>query len=100
MVSDTVIHEQQVTVYLSGELTVQDAGDLRKHLYDKIDAGFRSFIIDMNELHYIDSAGLGILVSVLKKTREKQGTILIRGAKDGVKKVFELTRLTAVFDFD
>lgn len=100
MIKDLTIHEDKVLVTLYDELTVTDAADLREKLYEKIEEGYKQFVIDMDRLSFIDSAGLGILVAAHKRTKERGGQMKIRHAKGAVLEVFEMTRLTSVFDFE
>lgn len=100
MIKELTTQGDHVVVSLYDELTVTDAADLREQLYHKIEEGCAKFIIDMERLSFIDSAGLGILVAVHKRTKERGGQLKIRHAKGPVYKVFEMTRLTTVFDFE
>ncbi|AOM81995.1 STAS domain-containing protein [Salisediminibacterium beveridgei] len=100
MLKDLTTQDEHVLVTLYDELTVTDAADLREQLYQKIEEGHSWFIIDMERLSFIDSAGIGILVAIHKRTKERGGHLKIRHAKGPVYEVFEMTRLTTVFDFE
>ena len=52
----------------------------------------------MTDLSYIDSAGLGALVSLLKRASENSKELRLFGLRGNVKKIFELTRLNMVFN--
>lgn len=88
----------QVIVNLYGSLYVEEASVLRKNLLSYIDKGYKDFLVNMAELEYIDSSGLGVLVGIQKRSIERGGGIIISGLKGTVKELFELTRLTKVFE--
>jgi anti-sigma B factor antagonist len=61
-----------------------------------IDHGHTSFVLDLSEVKFIDSTGLGAILSVLKRIG-KSGDILVTGASDTVGSMFKLTRMDRVF---
>ncbi|HWR37983.1 MAG TPA: STAS domain-containing protein [Patescibacteria group bacterium] len=87
-------------VELSGGMYVEDAAVLREELIKLIEAGHRDFVIRLDQVDYIDSSGLGVLVTILKRIRELDGKLVIGGVKGVVKTLFELTRLNRVFDLE
>jgi anti-sigma B factor antagonist len=89
---------EKMRVTLVGSMYVEEAAVLRKNLIGYIDEGIKNFLIDMERVDYIDSSGLGVLVGIQKRALEKGGGIAIRGLNGTVKEIFELTRLTKVFE--
>lgn len=83
---------------LSGSLYVNEATILREKFLEKINQGKKDFMIDFSNVNYIDSSGLGVLVSMQKRSKEKKGQVILKGLNGEVKKVFELTRLTKIFE--
>lgn len=77
---------------------VEEAGDLREKLYSMILKGDSNFLLDFSKCTFIDSTGLGVLVSVYKKCAEKNGTVKLCSINEQVMKVFKLTRLDNVFE--
>ncbi|WP_410514918.1 STAS domain-containing protein [Paenibacillus sp. BR2-3] len=69
---------------------------VREHLNSSPDAV--SFLLDFSECSFIDSTGLGVIVSSYKKSVEGGGGIKLKSLNANVRKVFELTRLTNVFE--
>jgi anti-sigma B factor antagonist len=62
-----------------------------------LEKGSKSFVLDLSELDYINSAGLVSFVRNGKHALEKGGTIHICGIKGLVKELFEMTQLIKVF---
>ncbi len=72
------------------------AVDFKSKLNEIIQNGGEKTVIDLSQLEFIDSSGLGAMVSVLKKAGIL-GKVKLCGVKDGVKSILELTRLDKVF---
>lgn len=88
----------QVLVSLSGGLYVEGAAALREKLLSFVEQGHVHYTIDLSKVDYIDSSGLGVLVAIQKRALQKGGGVRIKGVQGLVKEVFELTRLTKVFE--
>jgi anti-sigma B factor antagonist len=88
----------QYTVTVRGELDVATSPALRGELHSLVEQGAKAITIDLSGTTFIDSSGLGVLVGALKRLREGEGdTITLTGMQDQVRKVFEITGLTALF---
>ena len=83
---------------LSGELDLNSVPDVRRSIRALIDEGLVNFIINLTDLDFIDSSGLGVLVGGLARVREKQGEIKITCANKRILRIFEMTRLTQLFE--
>jgi anti-sigma B factor antagonist len=88
----------QVHVSLAGSLYVEGAAGLREKLLEYIQSGYRDFTVDLKGVDYIDSSGLGVLVAIQKRALQNGGRVIIKGLQGTVKELFEMTRLTKVFD--
>jgi len=88
----------RVAVVLAGDIYVEDAAVLREELLDRIHSGVRFFDFDMSKVGYIDSSGLGVLVTVQKQTAQVGGSVTLRGLNGLVSELFQLTRLNKVFE--
>ena len=62
-----------------------------------LEDGERKFLIDFSRTGYIDSSGLGALVSVSKKVREDGGQLRLAGLNEDLRSLFELTKLDTLF---
>ncbi|CAK7034336.1 MAG: Anti-sigma-B factor antagonist [Peptostreptococcus russellii] len=83
-------------VKISGELDVSCADDLKKELDSNIDNKLSNVKIDMSNLQYIDSTGIGVIIGAMKKLRKEKKDISILNAKDNVKKIFKITGLDQI----
>jgi anti-sigma B factor antagonist len=58
----------------------------------------RSIVLDLREVGFIDSSGLGTMVRALTTTRQAHGDLKLCNVPEFVRKVLEMSRLTSVFD--
>ena len=72
------------------------AADFKLKLNEMIEQGHVNMIIDLTDVDLVDSSGLGVLVSSLKRIGNR-GEVKLCNLKDAVRSVFELTRLDRVF---
>ncbi|MFE8700612.1 STAS domain-containing protein [Cytobacillus sp. FJAT-54145] len=98
MKKEISVQDNQVIVRLSDSIYVEEASTLRDSVLSYIDKGYSNFLLDLTNLRYIDSSGLGVLIAIQKRTAQQNGTLVIKGLNGAVKELFELTRLTQVFD--
>ena len=94
----SVTSDNKVLVNIEGSIYVEDAGALRETLLKHIANGKSVFIIDFAKVDYIDSSGLGVLVSIQKRALQHSGGVIVKNLQGVVKELFELTRLTRVFE--
>lgn len=88
----------QVKVVLSGKIYVEEASDIRSKLLRFLEQGQHHFSIHMDQVSYIDSSGLGVLIAIHKRVQEHEGRLTIYGLRGSVRELFDLTRLNRVFD--
>lgn len=89
----------QVTVVeVAGQLIVGNRQELKRMILAEVEAGTRRFVVDFAMTGYIDSSGLGILVSLSKKIREAGGRLRLASLSEDLRTLFELTRLDTLFD--
>lgn len=83
--------EWMVIVQVTGELDAATAPELRQLLYQHLDEGTRWMLTDFQELEYIDSVGLGLLINVAKRVGEVGGKMAVVCARPNVLRVFEIS---------
>lgn len=93
----TTAREGDFTVVaVAGELDVYTAPVLEETLGDLVDGGKVTLVVDLSEVTFMDSTGLGLLIKALKWTREKNGALHVVANTDKVLKVFRVTGLDSV----
>src|SRR5665647_396737 len=88
---------ERTVVHVSGEVDVYTAPMLREELTALIDAEHTNLVVDLAEVSFMDSTGLGVLVGALKKIRTLGGELRLVIDQEKVLKIFRITALTQVF---
>jgi anti-sigma B factor antagonist len=72
------------------------AAEFKRHLLELIESGHPLIALDLSDVDFIDSSGLGAIVSALKQLKGR-GDLVIVGARPAVINLFRLTRMDRVF---
>jgi anti-sigma B factor antagonist len=86
-----------VVVKVDGQLIVGNRHELKDLIQSALDGGARRMLIDFSGTGYIDSSGLGALVSISKRVREAGGELRLSGLNEDLRSLFELTKLDTLF---
>ncbi|MBR44444.1 MAG: anti-anti-sigma factor [Gemmatimonadetes bacterium] len=84
-------------IEVEGQLIVGNRNELKNKVLEKIELGEQTFVIDFANTAYIDSSGLGVLVSLSKKIREDGGELRLSSLSEDLRTLFELTKLDTLF---
>jgi anti-sigma B factor antagonist len=84
-------------VDVEGQLIVGNRQELKQKVLDEVERGERKFLVDFTRTGYIDSSGLGVLVSLSKKIREMGGELRLSSLNEDLRTLFELTKLDTLF---
>jgi len=82
---------------LEERLDVQNCEELKEKLLDILKAGQDQIIVDLKNVDFIDSSGLGALVFGLRRAKRREGELKITGLRPQVRSMFEITRLHRIF---
>src|SRR5260370_37289124 len=85
------------SVDVEGPLIVGNRQELKQKVLEELDRGARKLLVDFTKTGYIDSSGLGVLVSLSKKVRELGGDLRLAGLNEDLRTLFELTKLDTLF---
>jgi anti-anti-sigma factor len=86
--------EHAVMVYLQGELDLSKVSELRSALDPFIADTSRNLILNLRGLQYIDSTGIGVIVSVLKARDVLKAPFTVQDIPPKIKRIFDLTGIT------
>jgi len=79
-------------------LDAHNSSDLKTQMLNLFDEGKSQLVVDLSEVRFVDSSGLGALVSGFKNASARSGNLKLCGLQPQVKSMFELTRLHRVFE--
>lgn len=84
-----------VSVY--GELDVASAPALREQLIELVSEGAHLLVLDLEGLDFLDSTGLGAIISALKRARTNGGDLRLVCTQSRIRRLFEITALDKAF---
>jgi anti-sigma B factor antagonist len=94
----SIVHANgSVRVAVRGEIDIASSDELRSALLALSEQGVRDVTVDLADLAFIDSTGLGALIRVLKHYRQQGGDLKLANPTRPVAKVLEITNLTKLF---
>jgi len=85
------------TVYLRGELDLSVAPDFRQVMEPLALNDKQDLVINLKELKYIDSTGIGILLSILKTRHGMEAGFMVKEVPDQIQKLFDMTGIAKFF---
>lgn len=98
MIFEQEIKENSLILRLSGDLIGEDNG---ANILDKVNSAIQDkilvCIIDISKLRYINSSGIGVLITILTKFRNKGGEVYLMKPSETVQKLLVITKLNAIF---
>jgi anti-sigma B factor antagonist len=84
------------TVRVGGSCDLATAPALRQTLHALTPPEVQSVVLDVTDLEFIDSTGLGVVLGAMRRLREGGGSLAIAGAHGIVRRVLEITDLDKV----
>lgn len=99
-INSNIIENNYWNVAVTGELDVHTAEELKEYLHNLVENKVIDVKINLEGLDYIDSTGLGVMISVLKRLKLEDKEIYIVKPKSNVKKIFTITGLDKIFKME
>ena len=87
-----------IVLDINGEIDLYNAPEIKKKIKEQMEASKNNIIVNLDKVSYVDSSGIGVLISSLSQLKKVGGGLKIINVYASVKKVFELTKLTSFFD--
>jgi anti-sigma B factor antagonist len=82
---------------LSGDIDLVSAPDVRLRLAEATEQRPSFVVLDLGDLDFVDSTGLGVFVGAVRRVRDQGGDVRIAAARPGIERVFAITGLDRVF---
>ncbi len=90
--------EDVLVVELVGEINILDVNDFKESIKNKIkEEEVKKVIVDMEKVPFMDSSGLGMLISLYKFVNENNGIIVYTGLSDYILKILGFAKLDKIF---
>lgn len=76
----------------------EDTQSILEKVQERIDNGIIRCVVDITEVRFINSSGIGFLITILTKLRNKEGEMVVINPSEQVKKLLIITKLNAIFN--
>jgi anti-sigma B factor antagonist len=84
-------------IAISGRFDAHQVPQVQQELENVLAGGARYVILNLEDVNFVDSSALAILVRGMKRCRERNGDLLLCGLRQPVRIIFELTRMDKAF---
>lgn len=84
-------------IQVSGEVDLYNVSELKKALFSITDGKHHSVVVDMQDINYMDSSGIGALVAGQKKMRAHNGKFALMNIHEDVLNILKLATLDKFF---
>lgn len=84
-------------VDVNGDLDLYNAPKFKQAIFDIVDTGAKKVILNMRQVTYIDSSGLGAIIKNLQHIKAAGGDMTLLELQDSPRKVFELSNIISLF---
>jgi anti-sigma B factor antagonist len=98
MTVNSIEDDDRIVIQIVGEVDLYNAPKVREAISQFMDKNKLHILVDLDEVDYIDSSGIGVLISSATDLKDLGGTLQLKCNSPNVKRVFELTRLVDFFD--
>ena len=92
--------KEKFTLYtLSGDLLGEKDGmDMVNAVSKEIESGEKNIVIEASNLRYVNSSGIGLLITLMTKLKNNNGELFIVNPTEHINKLFQITKLNSVFN--
>ena len=92
-------HGEKISIIkIYGAIDTQSSVLLKKEAYRQIQSGRPHVAVDLGDVGYMDSAGLGILLQILKTAKQSKGTFCLFGVREEIMKILSITEFDKIID--
>ncbi|MBX3724194.1 MAG: STAS domain-containing protein [Turneriella sp.] len=82
---------------LSGDMNIYNANKLGEDFEKQVKQGVKNFIVNLKNLVMIDSAGIGVLFTMLSTVQSLDGQAILLSANQNIRKLFDVTQVSTYF---
>lgn len=97
---DVATTDNQTVLTVKGEIDAYTAPLLKEKLLPSTAKEAEKIVVDLNDVTYMDSTGLGVFISALKSTKEHGSTLTLVNLQERVHRLFKITSLDSIISID
>lgn len=94
----TFKEENELIISLAGDLDINTVKEFQDKTLKEYADKDMDIVFNLKDLDYIDSTGLGAIITVFKEVQSKGKKLKITNAKKNIKKLFLITELDSLFE--
>jgi anti-sigma B factor antagonist len=91
-------NQSSLVLNLKGRLDFATSNTLKEEILRHITEGRNRILLNMSQIDFVNSSGLGTLVSILKEIRLAKGRLALSNLATYVQEIFEITQLSHIFE--
>ncbi len=92
------VKQNLLIVTIEGDLIGENSGaEIVGYITDNLNDDLKSCALNLNEVRYMNSSGIGVLITLLTKITGKDGLFMLIDPSDQVQKLLQITKLSEVF---
>src|SRR5690606_24998258 len=91
---------EELHAKLAGEIDAYTAPKVKESLHPYAEKSGINIIVDLKDVSYMDSTGLGVFVGLFKTLRANDGNLMLTGLSDRLQRLFEITGLADVMNIN
>jgi len=91
-------NDSVLTLSLKGRLDFSSSSELKEQILEHVKQGKKNIVLNLDQVDFINSSGLGTLVSILKEVRLAKGKMVLSNLATYVQEIFEITQLSHIFE--
>lgn len=92
-----VINPSMAMIYLVGDMNIYNANLLREDFERAFRQGVKNFVVNLLDLNTVDSAGIGVLFTMLSMVEGDHGQAVLLGPNQSIRKLFDVTQVSQYF---
>ena len=89
--------ENKWVFFPEGEIDIYTSPKFKEEILKYFNSKETDILINWENLNYVDSTGLGALISILKKLKDNEHKIYLSNIKSNIRKIFDITELDKLF---
>jgi anti-anti-sigma factor len=95
---ELLIEKNKAVLKFDGEVIFDNSNQLKEEAKERLKRKeeVNNLIIDLSQVPYLDSSGVGVLLSLFKFMRMRDGNLAIAGSNEKIRRVFEVTKMTEI----
>ena len=94
------LSDDHVSLLVHGDLDLREAGELRAVLADACAGPYRTVVVDLTDVGFVGSTGIGVLAHQAAALREEGRVLRVSGTQERVRRAFEITGLDQAFEVE